>query len=133
MSKYEYTTYDPETGILISQIGTDDESTVPTLLGNKPYVPGHYDGNVYYVVNGQITPRPPQPEPQPTIEQQETMIRRQRTVLLSEVDKINPVWFASLTAQQQQELVAYRQALLDVPQQAGFPQSVTWPTKPTWL
>ena len=27
-------------------------------------------------------------------------------------------------------MVAYRQALRDVPQQAGFPQTITWPTKP---
>ena len=27
--------------------------------------------------------------------------------------------------------IAYRQALRDVPQQAGFPTNVVWPTKPT--
>jgi hypothetical protein len=27
-------------------------------------------------------------------------------------------------------MTAYRQALRDVPQQAGFPQTITWPTKP---
>lgn len=27
-------------------------------------------------------------------------------------------------------MTAYRQALRDVPQQAGFPNSITWPTKP---
>ena len=28
------------------------------------------------------------------------------------------------------DMAAYRQALRDVPQQAGFPQTITWPTKP---
>jgi hypothetical protein len=28
------------------------------------------------------------------------------------------------------EMTAYRQALRDVPQQAGFPSTITWPTKP---
>jgi hypothetical protein len=28
------------------------------------------------------------------------------------------------------EVAAYRQALRDVPQQAGFPSAITWPTKP---
>jgi len=28
------------------------------------------------------------------------------------------------------EMAAYRQALRDVPQQAGFPSAITWPTKP---
>ena len=28
-------------------------------------------------------------------------------------------------------MTAYRQALRDVPQQAGFPNTITWPTKPS--
>jgi hypothetical protein len=59
--------------------------------------------------------------------------RQYRDTLLSQIDKINPIWYASLTAQQQQELATYRQALLDMPQQTGFPESVEWPAKPTWL
>jgi hypothetical protein len=29
------------------------------------------------------------------------------------------------------EMTAYRQALRDVPQQEGFPNTITWPTKPS--
>lgn len=36
----------------------------------------------------------------------------------------------TLTAQQCAELLAYRQALRDVPQQAGFPESIQWPAIP---
>jgi hypothetical protein len=28
------------------------------------------------------------------------------------------------------EMTTYRQALRDVPQQSGFPSTITWPTKP---
>ena len=59
--------------------------------------------------------------------------RRIRDQLLSLVDQVTPVWYASLTPEQQQDLQAYRQALLAVPQQAGFPTDIQWPTKPTWL
>jgi hypothetical protein len=59
--------------------------------------------------------------------------RSQRDQLLSAVDQINPVWYASLTTEQQQELARYRQALLDVPQQLGFPAQLEWPAKPTWI
>jgi hypothetical protein len=38
-----------------------------------------------------------------------------------------------LTTEQQQQLQTYRQALLDVPQQAGFPDTIEWPEKPEWL
>ena len=51
-------------------------------------------------------------------------------LLKSEVDPINAVRWNSMTAEQQTAWTTYRQALLDVPQQAGFPNSVTWPTKP---
>ena len=60
-------------------------------------------------------------------------MRTHRNNLLHEVDKINPVRYNSLTQQQQQELANYRQSLLGVPQQAGFPLAIEWPSKPTWL
>jgi hypothetical protein len=66
----------------------------------------------------------------PTEADQTRLVRNQ---LLAAVDRINPVWWNSLTPQQQQELIVYRQALLDVPQQSGFPTAVSWPAKPAWL
>lgn len=49
-----------------------------------------------------------------------------------EVDPVitNPIRWAELTSEKQEEWKAYRLALLSVPQQDGFPTSVTWPTKP---
>jgi hypothetical protein len=46
---------------------------------------------------------------------------------------VNPIWYASLTTEQQTQLADYRQALLDVPAQSGFPENVSWPNKPGWL
>lgn len=62
-----------------------------------------------------------------------TSVRRQRdSLLMSKVDPIvsNPLRWAELSADQQQAYVDYRAALLNVPQQAGFPTDITWPTKP---
>lgn len=52
--------------------------------------------------------------------------------LVTEVDAIagNALRWAALTPEKQAEWAAYRQALLDIPQQAGFPTDITWPTKP---
>jgi hypothetical protein len=52
--------------------------------------------------------------------------------LASEVDVIagNALRWGALTPEQQAEWAAYRQDLLDVPQQSGFPDNVTWPTMP---
>lgn len=56
-----------------------------------------------------------------------------RNKLLQEhVDAVNPIRYEALTQAQREELKQYRQALLDLPQQATWPH-VTWPTKPTWL
>jgi hypothetical protein len=59
-------------------------------------------------------------------------VRADRDGRLTEVDAVagNALRWAALDADTQTEWAAYRQALLDVPQQVGFPNTVTWPTKP---
>ena len=53
-------------------------------------------------------------------------------ILTTVVDPLvsNPLRWADLTSATQAEWSTYRQALLDVPQQAGFPTNITWPSKP---
>ena len=61
-----------------------------------------------------------------------TQVRSMRDKLLVDyVDLINPIRWEMLDDTQKQELRDYRQALLDVPSQAGFPWKVQWPEKPT--
>tara|TARA_R110000744_G_scaffold122129_2_gene227061 strand:+ start:492 stop:902 length:411 start_codon:yes stop_codon:yes gene_type:complete len=52
------------------------------------------------------------------------------TLLETEVDPIvgNALRWSALSSEEQAALGVYRQALLDVPQQAGFPNTHTWPT-----
>lgn len=52
--------------------------------------------------------------------------------LAREVDPVatNALRWAAMTDAQRQAWADYRQALLDIPQQAGFPHNVTWPSKP---
>ena len=60
-------------------------------------------------------------------------LRRQRNQRLAEeVDPIvtNPLRWAELTDVKQAEWTQYRTDLLNLPEQSGFPNSVTWPTKP---
>lgn len=60
-------------------------------------------------------------------------VRTERDQRLLTVDAIagNALRWAALDADTQAAWAAYRQALLDVPQQAGFPNDVTWPEEPT--
>lgn len=58
-------------------------------------------------------------------------VRADRDARLAEVDAIagNALRWAALDTATQAEWSTYRQALLDVPQQAGFPNDITWPTE----
>lgn len=55
------------------------------------------------------------------------------SILAAVVDPMvsNPLRWADLSAAKQTEWLAYRRALLDVPQQSGFPNAVVWPTQPS--
>ena len=56
-------------------------------------------------------------------------VRADRDGRLAEVDAVagNALRWAALDADTQAAWALYRQALLDVPQQAGFPNDVLWP------
>ena len=51
--------------------------------------------------------------------------RAQRDSLLAETD-----WTANSDVVMSEEMATYRQALRDITTQAGFPESIDWPTKP---
>jgi len=60
-------------------------------------------------------------------------VRMERdNILATVVDPIvsNNLRWADMTAEKQAEWAAYRQALRDITDQAGFPTDITWPTKP---
>lgn len=50
--------------------------------------------------------------------------------LVADVDPIvsNPLRWSAMSEQEQADMSAFRMALLDVPQQAGFPNTVSWPS-----
>lgn len=70
--------------------------------------------------------------PTPTPEQLEAAARAKRDGLLRELDAVvyNPLRWNEFTEAEQQALADYRQALLDVPQQEGFPDEIDWPKNP---
>jgi hypothetical protein len=59
-------------------------------------------------------------------------VRADRDARLMDVDAVagNTLRWAALTSAEQAIWAVYRQALLDVPQQEGFPSEVTWPVAP---
>lgn len=58
--------------------------------------------------------------------------RDKRNFLLSSsVDTINVIRYNTMKEKDKKAWEEYRQALLDVPQQEGFPDNIIWPTPPT--
>jgi hypothetical protein len=68
-----------------------------------------------------------------TTEELAAEVRAERNYYLKhEVDPIvtNPLRWEGLTLEKQQEWKDYRTALLTLPDQSSFPNTVTWPNKP---
>ena len=63
-----------------------------------------------------------------------TQVRSERdNILTTVVDPLvsNPLRWADLASDKQAEWSQYRTDLLAVPQQAGFPNNITWPQEPS--
>ena len=117
-------------GLRIAQI-TDEEFEVHT---NLFWVDCNDDINEhdYYYDSSDNTIKKHRDKPIELIEQSE---RAKRDLMLNELDDVvsNPLRWDSYTVEQKSEIATYRQALLDVPQQSGFPTSHTFPTKPEFI
>ena len=73
------------------------------------------------------------PTPEELNARLESIVRSEREQkLIEEVDPIvnNFLRWGELTEEKQTEWKQYRSDLLDLPSQEGFPNTVTWPTKP---
>jgi hypothetical protein len=55
------------------------------------------------------------------------------TLLRITVDKMTAIRLTTITSDEQSQVMAYRESLLNVPQQSGFPDTITWPTVPACL
>ncbi len=62
-------------------------------------------------------------------------VRLVRDIQLGNLDEFvkNPLRYDALTEDQRGKLTVYRQSLLDVPQQGGFPVRIDWPRIPGFL
>lgn len=84
------------------------------------------------LIGSDFTPYTPPTQEELDAKTAQTVRNERDFKLTSEVDPIvtNPLRWADLTEAKQTEWTTYRTDLLNVPQQAGFPNTITWPTKP---
>lgn len=141
-----YTKYNPVSGEIISVLSITDQNSVAANLVDSTYIEGYYDPEIYYINVDTKTPIEKSTKPNNNyvwnadsktwiVNLDDLIIeaRTQRDYFLSLIDRVNPIWYSTLSTEQQQELQQYRQQLLDVPQQSGFPTSIEWPIKPSWI
>ena len=102
-------------GKIINTIEIDSLDAMPNL------VEATEGGIGWSHVDGVFTP----PADTRTVEEKAIKLRKERTAKLADTD-----WHGLTDVTMTAEMAAYRQALRDVPAQAGFPNTVTWPTKP---
>jgi hypothetical protein len=140
-----YTVYDAATGIITGTMMVNPPNTIGSGIS---YIPGSYDAEQYYILQRQPELYPPRPSSNNWVvwnwdlatrswtvntAQSSVRVRDIRNAKLVAVDRVNPFWYDSMSAADRAEVQAYRQALLHVPEQSGFPVDVIWPVKPSWL
>jgi len=104
-----------ENGVVTNTIEVDSLDFMPNLVeANEGFIGWSY-------ADGVFSP----PADTRTDEEKANAIRERRNVLISNSD-----WMANSDVTMSTEWATYRQALRDVPSQAGFPNTITWPTEP---
>jgi hypothetical protein len=125
----------PENTMMEVEINHPDYGWIPYLLTDFDTDNTINNDNLMSLIGSDFQPyvSPTQAELDATAASQVRHVRDQ--LLVSDVDPVvsNPLRWADLSAQEQADVSAYRLALLDVPQQQGFPHTISWPTKPTCL
>lgn len=137
-----YTIYNSNTGeILFTGNVSNEEEITNNIFSGQSYILELSNEN-QYVENGILVLMPPKPDGEYLFDYATknwvfneglacAKALYQRDQLLREgPDRISPIWWASMTSEQQQSWLDYRQALLDITNQPSFPLEVSWPTKP---
>ena len=140
-----YTVYSPINGAITGTLVVDNVADIGSGIN---YIQGQYNANDYYIKNETAVKYPARPSNNSwvsylwdsqtetwTINETKTSANAKeiRNVKFIAVDRINPIWWSQISDNQRAEATAYRQALLDIPQQAGYPVNINWPSKPDWL
>lgn len=133
---------------IVEYIDTDKPENFPDFIKVPEHIPSNADIRFYkenwelktleeQIMEGLIVVEDESEEPE--IEEESPtegeLVRWERGRLLHELDSIvsNPLRWSGFSDEQQNALAVYRQALLDIPQQEGFPEDTRFPDKPDFL
>ena len=122
---------DTQTKIVVRQIILNSlDEWIPEAFPNEELAPQH-DGDMgwKWTEYGWINPNSPTEEQ--VYEKRCSEARAIRDKYLKNyIDVFNGPRWEALSSELKQAYIQYRLDLLDVPQQAGFPDTIIWPVKP---
>ena len=115
-----------ENGVVVNTIIVDSLDAIPNVILVEAT-----EGSIGWLFDGFVFTNPKAAEEMDIITTLSKDMRYKRDSLLKEsVDTLNGARWSQMTNAQQTSWIAYRQALLDVPAQEGFPKTITWPDVP---
>lgn len=129
----DFVVYDKNTGnILRTGKCADKLLEKQKMFDNESVLEGVADDSTCVIEKGEIKKKPVKKKTAEDIRNKKIVaMRGQRDLLLmSTVDRINAVWWNTMSDAEKQKWNTYRQQLLDVPQQTGFPENIIWPEHP---
>jgi len=129
----DYTIYNTSTGVIIANLQADSDSLADlnTPTGHQ-WIKQKSDSETQRVVDGSIVSKTSTDLVAATLVTDRYNAESKRLELLAKSDYVQTVDFnAKLSDSARTNWQNYRQALRDVPDQSGYPSSITWPTKPT--
>lgn len=130
-----------ENGQIVRCGDCQDETLELQAQDGELVMEGEYTGN-QYVSDGVLVDMTPQPSSNHIFDYAlKTWVfdnsvaaaqayAKRNQLLRDGPDRISPLWWSTMTAEQQQAWTDYRQSLLDITDQPGFPADIEWPTKP---
>ncbi len=115
-----------ENGVVVDRLRVEP-STVVTAEYAAQFIQAPDDVDHGWTFDGTTFTPPPRPSAEEVAVRKAQDVRILRDLLLTQTD-----WTQAADVPQatKDKWAAYRQALRDVPQQAGFPDNIQWPIKP---
>lgn len=137
-----YTLYNAKNGLISGITNSLNRAQM------ESYIEGSWPQDQFYIKHGEPKKFPPKPSTdswhrytwdlfteswQLDEDATATAAREFRNNLFTYVDKVNAMWYESMSEQDQRVAGNFRRALLQVPEQAGFPVRIEWPNIPRFL
>lgn len=138
-----YTIYNESTGEIVITGSALAERDVSWMAGEGQKCIFECSSTFQYVSNGVVVNMPPKPSSDYIFDYtskqwvldlkgvEKKALAKRDQLLASGPDRVNPMWWASMTPIEQGEVSSYRQALLDITNQFGYPMDIEWPEIPS--